>query len=161
MTSSSRLNIIKFNNFTLKALLAAFLSRSISEVLMFTNEIIVETNKDVFWGRGISYSFLLFSMIMATRIFYLMFKNTAKWNVYKVAFDKREGIHNLISHLKCLVIVKITSIISLIIFDTSYAALFYVKMEDYEDNHIYDDPYQGQNQIPTTDLTQQNLPESA
>ena len=29
-----------------------------------------------------------------------MFKNTAKWNVYKVAFDKREGIHNLISHLK-------------------------------------------------------------
>jgi len=115
MTSSSRLNIIKFNNFTLKALLAAFLSRSLSEVLMFTNEIIVETNKDVFWvsenkfstkiwnefqGRGISYSFLLFSMIMATRIFYLMFKNTAKWNVYKVSFDKREGIHNLISHLK-------------------------------------------------------------
>ena len=49
MTSSSRLNIIKFNNFTLKALLAAFLSRSLSEVLMFTNEIIVETNKDVFW----------------------------------------------------------------------------------------------------------------
>ena len=39
-------------------------------------------------------------MIMATRIFYLMFKNTAKWNVYKVACDKREGIHNLISHLK-------------------------------------------------------------
>ena len=39
-------------------------------------------------------------MIMATRIFYLMFKNTAKWNVYKVAYDKREGIHNLISHLK-------------------------------------------------------------
>ena len=103
-------------------------------------------------------------MIMATRIFYLMFKNTAKWNVYKVAFDKREGIHNLISHLKeifrnkltlraifelkasknicfdennkCLVIVKITSIISLIIFDTSYAALFYVKMEDDEEGKI-------------------------
>ena len=32
---------------------------------------------------------------------------------------------------------------------------------DYDDNHIYDDPYQGQNQIPNTDLTQQNLPESA
>lgn len=34
---------------------------------------------------------------------------------------------------KCLVIVKIISIISLIIFDTSYAALFYVKMEDDEE----------------------------
>lgn len=55
MTSSSRLNIIKFNNFTLKALLAAFLSRSLSEVLMFTNEIIVETNKDVFWVSEIHF----------------------------------------------------------------------------------------------------------
>ena len=32
---------------------------------------------------------------------------------------------------------------------------------DYDDNHICDDPYSGQNQIPNTDLTQQNLPESA
>lgn len=32
---------------------------------------------------------------------------------------------------------------------------------DYDDNHIYDDPYAGQNQIQNPDLTQQNLPESA
>ena len=32
---------------------------------------------------------------------------------------------------------------------------------DYDDNHIYDEPYPGQNQVPNPDLTQQNLPESA
>ena len=41
--------------------------------------------------------------------------------------------HTMMKLNKCLVIVKIISIISLIIFDTSYAALFYVKMEDDEE----------------------------
>ena len=32
---------------------------------------------------------------------------------------------------------------------------------DYDDNHIYDEPYPAQNQVPNPDLTQQNLPETA
>ena len=49
MTSSSRLNIIKYNNFTIRSLLAAFLTRSLSEVLVFTNDSFVDTDKNVFW----------------------------------------------------------------------------------------------------------------
>ena len=35
------------------------------------------------------------------------------------------------------------------------------QVDYYDDNHIYDEPYPGQNQVPNPDLTQQNLPESA
>ena len=97
---------------------------------MFTNEIIVDANKNVFWGRGITYSFLMIALIVSVRIFYLMYKGTNDWKPYKLAFDKRPGVYNFVSHQKLLSIMGITAIVCTILFDTSYTALFYVEVAE-------------------------------
>lgn len=95
---------------------------------MFTNPVIVEVNSNVFWGRGISYAFLMTALVVTVRVFYLMYKGTNEWKQYKLAFDKRSGIFNFVSHLKVVSIMGIVAIACAIIFDTSYTALFYAKM---------------------------------
>ena len=95
---------------------------------MFTNPVIVEVNSNVFLGRGISYTFLMTALVVTVRVFYLMYKGTNDWKLYKLAFDKRQGIFNFVSHLKVVSIMGIVAIACSVIFDTSYTALFYAKV---------------------------------
>merc|ERR1719378_313709 len=100
---------------------------------MFTNITIVEANSEVFWGRGITYFFLMTALVMTVRVYYLMYKGANEWTPYKLAFDKRPGVYNLVSHLKILSGLGISSIAAAIIFDTSYAGLFYFKLQENEE----------------------------
>ena len=97
---------------------------------MFTNLTIVEANKDVFLGRGITYAFLSVALIVSVRIFYLMYKGSNDWKTYFLALDKTEGIHNFVSHQKFISVVGITAICCVICFDTGYTILFIVALGD-------------------------------
>ena len=97
---------------------------------MFTNQAIVETNKDVFLGRGITYAFLSTALIVSVRIFYLMYKGSNDWKPYRLALDKRQGIYNFVSHQKFISVVGITAICCVICFDTGYTVLFLLALGD-------------------------------